>query len=210
MPIPSITRKPKARVAGKSAAERLTEATERLLVAGTPYIELSVEQLCSEAGVARSTFYVHFRDKGELVTRVSERMMDQLSAAAEAWWVPGSTRADLLVATRRLVDVIAEHRQVLTALSETAAYDPEIRAIQEAMVDRHAQPLAELIEAGTRDGTIRDVHTRETVVALFGMVEAACARLGGGDETGLARLAETLTSIAWHALYADEPGGRPR
>ena len=122
-----------------SAPTRLIEATERLLAAGTPYIELSVEQLCSEAGVARSTFYVHFRDKGELVMRVAERMLAQLSEAAEAWWAPRSDREELLAATRRLVDVYATHRAVMVALSETAVYDPELRAVQEAMVDRQAR-----------------------------------------------------------------------
>jgi len=185
-------------------------ATERLLAAGTPYIELSVEQLCSEAGVARSTFYVHFRDKGELVTRVGERMMDELTAAAEAWWSPGTGRDELLIATRRLVDATAEHRQVIMALTETAAYDPDIRAIRESLVDRYAEPLAGLIEAGKRDGTIRDVHTRETVVALVGMVQVACERLGDGDDAALGRLAETITAIAWHALYPDDPADPAR
>ena len=184
-----------------SAPARLVEATERLLAAGTPYIELSVEQLCSEAGVARSTFYVHFRDKGELVVRVAERMLAQLSAAAEAWWAPGSNREELLAATRRLVDVYATHRAVLVALSETAVYDPELRAVQEAMVDRQAQPLAEQIEAGKRDGSFRDVHTHETVVALVGMVRLACERLSGGDDDARDRLAEAIASIAWHSLH---------
>ena len=203
--IPSVTRKRKAESARQSAADRLIAATERLLASGTPYIELSVEQLCSEAGVARSTFYVHFRDKGELVTKLSERMINQLAEAAAAWWSSGETsRAEVLVATRRLVDVTAEHRQVMLALSETAAYDPEIRAIQESMLDGQAAPLAELIDAGKRAGTVRDIHTRETVVAIVGMVQVACERLGGGDEEELQRLAEAITSIAWHALYFDD------
>jgi AcrR family transcriptional regulator len=203
--MPSVTRRrtPSARRA--SAPLRLVEATERLLASGTPYIGLSVEQLCSEAGVARSTFYVHFRDKGELVTRVAERMLDQLSEAAEAWWAPGSDRDELLAATRRLVGVYSEHRPVLVALSETAVYDPELRAVQEALVDRQAEPLASLIEAGKAEGSVRDLHTRETVVALIGMVRSACERLAGGGADELDRLAETITAIAWHALYADEP-----
>ena len=200
--MPSVTRRTApARRAG--ADTRLVEATERLLAAGTPYIALSVEALCSEAGVARSTFYVHFRDKGELVVRVAERMLEQLSAAAEAWWVPGRERAELLAATRRLVDVYASHRAVLAALRETAVYDPELRAVQEAMVDRQAEPLAELIEAGKRDGDVRDVHTRETVIALVGMVQSACERLAGDGEAERRRLAEAITSIAWHSLYPD-------
>lgn len=204
--MPSVTRRPGQTSRRSPAPSLLIEATERLLAAGTPYIGLSVEQLCSEAGVARSTFYVHFRDKGELVIRVSQRMLEQLSEAAAAWWVPGSDRGELLAATRRLVDVYGAHRAVLVALAETAVYDPELRSIQEAMVDRQAEPLAKLIEEGKRNGTVREVPTRETVVALVGMVQLACERLAGGSEAARERLAEAIASIAWHALYPDSAG----
>lgn len=207
--VPSVTRRRKDSPRRGPAPARLIEATERLLADGTPYIGLSVEQLCSEAGVARSTFYVHFRDKGELVIRVAERMIGQLSEAAAAWWLPGSDRAELLAATRRLVDVYASHRAVLIALAETAVYDPELRAIQEAMVDRQAEPLARLIEEGKRVGAVRNLPTRETVVALVGMVQLACERLAGGGEAARERLAEAITAIAWHALFPDEVGGEP-
>lgn len=205
--MPSVTRrKPESRPR-PAAPERLVAATERLLSTGTPYIGLSVEQLCSEAGVARSTFYVHFRDKGELVTRVAERMLKQLTRAAEAWWVPGAERGELRSATRRLVGVYARHRAVLVALAETAVYDAELRVVQQALVDRHAEPLARLIEKGKRDGSVRDVHTRETVVALVGMVQVACERLAGADdEEALERLADAITSIAWHSLHPDALG----
>lgn len=201
----SVTRRKPDHAARPAADVRLVIATERLLASGTPYIALSVEQLCSEAGVARSTFYVHFRDKGGLVIRVAERMIVQLSEAAEAWWAPGASRAELLAATRRLVEVHSDHRRVILALAETAVYDPELRAIQEAMVDRQAEPLAALIEEGKITGAVRDVPTRETVVALVGMVQIACERLAGGEGAARERLAEAITGIVWHALYPDEP-----
>ena len=201
--MPSVTRRPTDSARRVEAPVRLVEATERLLSSGTPYIALSVEQLCSEAGVARSTFYVHFRDKGELVTRLAERMLEQLSAAAAAWWVPDADRDELRAATRRLVGIYSRHRAVLAALAETAAYDAELRAVQEGLVDEHARPLAELIESGKRAGTVRDVHTRETVVALTGMVQRSCERLADGSGADLDRLAEALTSITWHALHPD-------
>jgi hypothetical protein len=71
------------------------------------------------------------------------------------------------------------------------------------MIDRRAEPLARLIEEGKADGSVRNLHTRETVIALIGMVEVACERLASGDEDELDRLAEAITSIAWHALYPD-------
>lgn len=201
--MPSVTRRPPPSDRRPEAELRLIGATERLLAGGTSYIALSVEQLCSEAGVARSTFYVHFRDKGDLVTRVAGRMLDQLSEAAEAWWVPGADRGELLAATRELIDVYARHREVFAALTETAAYDADLRSVQEAMVDAHAEPLARLIDAGRKRGEVRELHTRETVIALVGMVQGACARLAGGGRADLDRLAEAITAIAWHALYPD-------
>lgn len=202
--MPSITRRPAAAPRRAGAELQLIDATERLLGEGTSYIGLSVEQLCSEAGVARSTFYVHFRDKGDLVTRVAARMLDQLSDAAAAWWTHGNDRAALRAATRELVGVYARHRAVFAALTETAAYDAELHAVQEAMVDAHAEPLGRLISAGRDRGEVRgDLHTRETVIALVGMVQGACERLAGDDPEELDRLAETIAAIAWHALYPD-------
>jgi hypothetical protein len=92
---------------------------------------------------------------------------------------------------------------VFAALTETAAYDAELRAVQEGMVDAHAEPLARLIEGGRKRGEVRDLHTRETVVALVGMVQGACSRLADGTPEELDRLAETITAIAWHTIYPD-------
>ncbi len=201
--MPSVTRRSPSSTRRAGAELRLIEATERLLAEGTSYIGLSVEQLCSEAGVARSTFYVHFRDKGDLVTRVAERMLDQLSEAAGAWWVPGADRSELLDATRQLVGVYARHRAVFAALTETAAYDGELRAVQEAMVDAHAEPLARFIDAGRERGEVRDLHARDRRrPRRHG--PGACARLAGDDADELDRVAETITAITWHSLYPDE------
>ena len=203
----SITRKPRARAGqpGAGAAARLLEASERLLAGGIPFIELSVEQLCSEAGVARSSFYVHFRDKADLIARLTETLMDDLSAAASAWWQPGASRDEVEAATRRLVGIYAEHGALFAALTETAAFDAELRAIQQASLDRHTRPLADLIEAGQSSGLVRDLPTIETVTALALMVEGSCFRMArGADAAALDRLAEALTSIVWHALYRDD------
>lgn len=203
----SITRKPRARgpKLAAGARARLLEASERLLAGGIPFIELSVEQLCSEAGVARSSFYVHFRDKADLIARLTEALMDELADAASAWWRPGAGRDEVLAATRRLVGIYAEHGALFAALTETAAFDAELRAIQQASLDRHMRPLAELVGSGQSSGLVRDLPTAETVTALALMVEGSCFRMARGAEpAALDRLAEALTSIVWHALYRDD------
>lgn len=204
----SITRKSRA----SSAAERrpaieakLLEATERLLSDGTRYTELSIQQLCSEAGIARSTFYVYFRDKSDLVARLTEEMLGQLTEVASQWWQPGAARDEVLAATRLLIETYSRHEALFAALTETAAYDAEIRALQVEMVERHARPLEALIERGKEGGSVRGVHTRETVSALSWMLQGACYHLArGAGEQAIERLAEALTAIIWHSLYPDD------
>jgi len=46
---------------------RLLEVVQQLLDEGESFTEMSVERLVSEAGISRSTFYVYFEDKGDLL-----------------------------------------------------------------------------------------------------------------------------------------------
>ena len=195
----SVTRRSKAVPAAErrpAMEAKLLEATERLLSDGTPYTELSIQQLCSEAGIARSTFYVYFRDKADLVARLAQEMVGQLTVAASTWWEPGASREELLAATRRVIEIYAAHAALFAALTETAAYDADMRQMQVAIVERNAQPLADLIASGKRDGSVRDVHTEETVSALAWMLQGSCYNLAlGAGDGDIDRLAEALTGI---------------
>ena len=203
----SVTRRSKATPAAQrrpAIEARLLEATERLLSDGTGYTELSIQQLCSEAGIARSTFYVYFRDKADLVARLAEAMVGQLGEAAAKWWQPKATRDELLAATRSVIEIYREHGALFAALTETAVYDAEMRRMQVALVERNARPLAEMIAAGKGEGGVREVHTTETVAALAWMLQGSCYHLAlGADDAEIDRIAEALTGIIWHAIYPD-------
>jgi len=219
----SVTRKPRTepREARRPEVERrLLAATEELIADGTSFTELSVEQLASRAGIARSTFYVYFRDKGDLVERLAEEMIRQLAEAANVWWELGvnATYDDVLASTRQVVETYARHAALFTALAETAAYDERLRDLQLLTMSRYARPMSELIERGKDDGLVRPgLHTSETVVALTWMVERTCYHLArGASPERLGRIAESLAEIFWHTLYPDshqQPAGkdlRPR
>jgi AcrR family transcriptional regulator len=211
----SITRRSRASSAEerRTAIEaKLLEATERLLAGDAPYTELSIQQLCSEAGIARSTFYVYFRDKCDLVARLAEEMVGQLAETASKWWQPGASREQALAATREVLEIYSRHESLFAALTETAAYDDEMRALQVEIVERHARPLEELIERG-KGVAVREVHTRETVAALSWMLQGSCYHLARGAGTEqLDRLAEATTAIIWHSIYPDSKAdtGQPR
>ncbi|MEU6204148.1 helix-turn-helix domain-containing protein, partial [Micromonospora musae] len=62
--MPSITRRRSAAADRRLPVEaQILAATERLLGEGESFTELGVQRIAREAGVARSTFYMHFADK---------------------------------------------------------------------------------------------------------------------------------------------------
>lgn len=54
-------------VRSKETRRTLIATFSRLLLSSRPYETLSVREIAREAGVARSTFYAHFRDKAEIL-----------------------------------------------------------------------------------------------------------------------------------------------
>jgi AcrR family transcriptional regulator len=123
--------------------ERVLEATERLLGEGTPYTQLGVSEISTAAGIARSTFYVHFDDKGDLLLRLSRRATEDVRDALHGWWVQREPAATVLLSDGmlRVIDAYRRHAGVLAAVEEVAAYDPAIAGRWRAWIDQYARRL---------------------------------------------------------------------
>ena len=59
----------------RKTRERLKEALLRLL-ARRDILDVTVSRLCQEAGVNRSTFYAHYQDIYDLLTKIEEDMLE--------------------------------------------------------------------------------------------------------------------------------------
>jgi len=70
----------------RAAIERaVLTATEELLEEGATFAELGIERIATRAGISRTAFYFYFRDKRELLVRLTEEVNQQLMSAAEGW-----------------------------------------------------------------------------------------------------------------------------
>lgn len=209
--MPSVTRKPSARRMERRATmeRRLLEATERLMTEGLTFTELSVDRLATEAGISRATFYVYFEDKGHMLRQLAQQVLAELAEAARPWWQAGErldpdrTRAGM----RRIIATFRVHRQVLTAIIETASYDPDVSATYRDLIEGIAANTRDAIEQGQAAGLIRPMPSAEAASALTWMVERSCHQILRDDspETD-ERLAEALTQLLWGALYLQSPG----
>jgi AcrR family transcriptional regulator len=133
--------------------ERVVAATGRLLREGASFTALGVSEIALAAGVARSTFYVHFAEKSNLLLRLAEPALDDLREAMDRWWARlRSGATDLADAMLRIVGTYRRHASVLAAVGEVAGYDPAVAAMWREHVDGYARRLRLELAADRRSG----------------------------------------------------------
>lgn len=117
---------------------RMLRAVEELLAEGHAFSSLSVQTLARRAGIARATFYLHFRDKSALVARLLTRISDEIVAGNRGWFADahGAGPREVRAALHGVVRVFKKHHAVLAAVSETATFDVEVRARRDEMMAR--------------------------------------------------------------------------
>jgi AcrR family transcriptional regulator len=184
--------------------QRLLAAAERLVGDGVSFTELSVERLAAEAGISRSTFYVHFQDKTDIVLRLTRTVLTELRQVSNTWWAVAehARPADLRQSLAAIIDVYRHHGAGFTVVAETSAYDAdvaqEMRSLMQAIVD----DTRAAIERGQAAGVMRTVRPTETATVLTWMVERAGYQMvRRGDPSGDPAIVDTLTDIIWTTLY---------
>jgi AcrR family transcriptional regulator len=212
--MPSVTRSARqgSRDPRRAIEDSLLQATERLLGDGYRFTEVSVEQLAKAAGISRSTFYVYFRDKGDLIGRLTTRVADQLVDAFERWWriAAEASIEDLREAVVAVLAVYEQHQAVLSALVETATYDPGAAGVFNGTMMQFSQTTRRAIAAVRSAGRAQAGLPDELPEVLTYMVERSVYLLArGADDRQRARLADALTHVVWHAIYAPAPRQEP-
>ena len=192
---------------GDSRRERIEQdvlrATEELLEQGATYSGLAVERIARQAGISRTAFYFYFRDKRDLLVRLTEEVAAELYREAEAWWTTeGDGANELRAALGRVITLYRDHAVLLRAVVETAAYDEATAVAWREIVGRFVEATRVRIESEQAAGRVPSRLSAEpTAFALAWMTERACYQaLMRGDDGG-DELTEALTGIWLRSVY---------
>jgi len=208
--VPSpLSRRTEAQSSKRAAVEAsVMQATEALLDEGASFAELRVEQIATRAGISRTAFYFYFRDKRELLERVTEGVAEQLFARAEQWWQgDGDGAGELAEALSGIVELYRRHASLLRAIVETAAYDELVARYWRAMVARFVDATRQRIEREQTAGNVDAALPAQAIAfGLCWMTErAAYENLVQDGDLADAGLIDGLLAIWLGAVY-----GRPR
>jgi len=182
--------------------EELLEATKRLLAEGSSLASLSVEKIVAEAGVVRTTFYLHFRDKYELIER--------LAAEQEAWIEALGWRAledpDLSRATveRVIGEIVAgwlENRATLAAIIELAEYDERMHETWRTIMHAVAAVAAGIFDAHWSVAGGAPEHPEMVAEVMTWMIERSCHEILS-DPAQAQAVTDSLATVIWRVLHS--------
>ena len=184
----------------------LLDAIEKLVADGESFAELSVERLVKEAGVSRSTFYVYFQDKGDLLSAWFADIIAELADVASEWWSidASATRDDLHGALDQVVRRYQPHTTLMAAVYDTASYDPSVQELVDDMMGSNIAGLRKHIRVGQAEGFIDpDLAPVETAAWLTWMAERGFHQLvRDASPAAVKRLIDAYVGIVWNTLYA--------
>ncbi|WP_327686332.1 TetR/AcrR family transcriptional regulator [Streptomyces sp. NBC_00467] len=202
----STTRRP-SNASNRRAAleERIRTVIEGLLTSGTTYTELSVEHIAQAAGISRSTFYLYFRDKVDVLLRLSGSFKSESYAIAAAWKPSGPDGGleGLARTYEQILGYYRKHSALLSAINEVAAYDLTVReawnAYQNQFVDNLIAILREEQKAG-RTSTDIDPELAATVIVRGGG-QVIARQVAGADGADDSEVARELALGYWYGVY---------
>ncbi|GAA1403861.1 TetR/AcrR family transcriptional regulator [Catellatospora coxensis] len=211
--MPSITRRPSAGAERRLPVEaQILGTVSRLLREGAGYTELGVQRIAAESGVARSTFYLYFADKTQLLLRLADTMSQTSFGIASAW----RPLAGLDALTATFGEVIATYRanaEILAAVHEASAYDPIVRDFWDSRLEPFRsnvrQVLAEELAAGR---TPADVHVEAaTRLMIDGGDRFLLRHVTTSEDNSDDAAARELAATWWYGVFRrPSPGSEPR
>ncbi|HEX6866091.1 MAG TPA: TetR/AcrR family transcriptional regulator, partial [Caulobacteraceae bacterium] len=164
----------RTRAAAKEAS-RAALINSALDLFATRGLDVSLDEICARAGYTRGAFYVHFKNRDELLAAAMEQVgRGSLDAA-----LGDAGEIDLGAVMRRFGEGLASGEHPVSRrgrvrpfqLLDACARSPEIRERYVALVEEGVGRIAEVLRAHQQNGTVRpDVDPRGVATLLEAMV----------------------------------------
>ena len=150
----------------------ILSATEELLERGAAFPQLKIEDIARRAGIGRTGFYFYFRDKRELLMRLTEEVNELLYQQADIWFSgAGEPEPEMREALTNIAALYGEHGVLLGAIVEVSTYDEEVAEFWRRLLGRFIEATRRRIEAEQRAGRAVADDAQATAFALCWMTE---------------------------------------
>lgn len=193
--------------AAATADQLLTAAREVFEAKG--YAGTTVGAITKAANTAHGTFYLYFKNKEDAFSRVMVQVTAEMWREASAPWA-GDPKLTLAHAIRGFLEVFQSHRGLWRCLLEGMHSSKAIEEMWLELRRPFIERIARNLDASIRMGLARPMDTKLSAHALGSMAEWLAfthfeLQEPGPAEASADEIADTLTDLWFHAVYAREP-----
>jgi AcrR family transcriptional regulator len=169
------------------------------------YYETSVDQIAAEAGASRPTFYLHFRDKEEVLAQIAAEYTQGTRECAERLPGPKPTLAALRGWLRELSAFLEREKMAFSVMTEISAHhvvEPVyVRWTMDAWRDGLASRSAAFAAAERKDK--RGIEARAMAELLILEITWATTRASADATSHFADVALDLVAQHLHTFLHD-------
>jgi AcrR family transcriptional regulator len=176
----------------------------RLLNEGTPFKDLTVDELARAAGLSRTAFYFYFQSKSQVLMAVLAEAAQESYAESERWWRGEGPPEELIrAALEGNMRVFLRHKAVFRTAAEVIHYDEEFHTFYKQIVDRFVTATTEHLQRERELGRLRDIDLEAVPRALVWMGERCQTVLLAVEGRDREEVVDALATIWVHTLYPD-------
>jgi AcrR family transcriptional regulator len=176
-------------------------------------LDATVDDIVQEAGVARGTFYIYFKDKYDILMALSRRLNEQLFSESHLQLdrhTPPYER--IRVSLRSVLAAWEQHGGLYRSLTQMALGRPDFLELNQRNRAMYIQRIRRDIERSIARGHARPINAAVAAKALAAMMDWICLLwFGLGEEPypdatqDLDAVADSLAQLWYRAVYADDP-----
>ncbi|RSE35768.1 TetR/AcrR family transcriptional regulator [Acinetobacter junii] len=186
----------------KESEREILNAAEQFL-RDRPFRELNIDEVMRFTGLKRPAFYVHFRDKHDLILRLVQNIGKELFNIADGWLDIDNSEMDLSRALVDTVSVYMQHGRVLRAFVEAASGDERVNQVYRNLIQDFITAAAQHIKNEQVAGKIKkELDVNETARALIWLEERYLSEVfGHSDQVDSELVIRVLQNIWISTLY---------
>jgi TetR/AcrR family transcriptional regulator, ethionamide resistance regulator len=189
----------------EAAETEILDAAESFL-REFPLRDMTVDEIMSRTGLSRPSFYEYFRDRNQLVIKLTERLNARDLSLSETWLGAEEPVEALRRNFREFAQLFATEGHLMRALVDAANTDPEVEANYRGSVQMAIDKAAQRIREDSARGltSLDGIDPQELAAALVLMNQAFfIEKLGRRPQADPKAVADTLATIWIRLLYGN-------
>lgn len=200
-PRPSDDARRRRRRRPEEAEAEILAAAGELFTRRPPH-DVTIGAIMARTTLTRKSFYVYFKDRFELLTRLIQPLQDQRDEIVDEFYRADDPLDGARTALVALARLYAEHGRLLRAIAYASDQDAQVRRVWRGFLEPVVVGHAELIRTEIERGRITGLDPEPTARALIGMnLQVYFDELVDDPDADVEAVAETLLRIWVRALY---------